>query len=343
MSQVRGAMPPRYARQPRREKPRAACAVTGAACGRRVDSTLVTTPELRQLRAFVAVAEARQPHRRGRPAAHRPAVALPADARAGGAARRRPPRAQPRAASRSPRRARCSCARRAPVLAQADRAAEAVRRAARGEVGHLRVGFLPSVANYVMPPVVRAFRERHPEIALETQDLPVARLVAGLREGRSTPASPGRRRSTTSRRSACCASRSPPSSPRATRSPAAPTLRLADLAGEPWVLTPRDSWPPWHRKYDEDFARAGFTARVVQRGEHAAEPARARRRRRRRHPAAASPRRACAAAASSSSRSRARRPRSCWPGAPGAANPALTALRAVVRDVAPAIDPEAAG
>ena len=32
------------------------------------------------------------------------------------------------------------------------------------------------------------------------------------------------------------------------------------------MLTPRDSWPPWHRKYDEDFARAGFTARVVQRG-----------------------------------------------------------------------------
>jgi len=41
---------------------------------------------------------------------------------------------------------------------------------------------------------------------------------------------------------------------------------LADLADDPWVLTPRASWPPWHRKYDEDFARAGFRPRVVQRG-----------------------------------------------------------------------------
>ena len=33
-------------------------------------------------------------------------------------------------------------------------------------------------------------------------------------------------------------------------------LTLADLAAEAWVLTPRSSWPPWHRKYDADFAQA---------------------------------------------------------------------------------------
>ena len=32
------------------------------------------------------------------------------------------------------------------------------------------------------------------------------------------------------------------------------------------MLTPRASWPPWHRQYDEDFARAGYRPRVVQRG-----------------------------------------------------------------------------
>ncbi|HWM12249.1 MAG TPA: LysR family transcriptional regulator, partial [Solirubrobacteraceae bacterium] len=58
-----------------------------------------------------------------------------------------------------------------PVLAQAERAVEAVRRAARGEQGELRVGFLGSVANYFMPPVVRAFRERHPDVTLHTEDL----------------------------------------------------------------------------------------------------------------------------------------------------------------------------
>lgn len=46
----------------------------------------------------------------------------------------------------------------------------------------------------------------------------------------------------------------------------AEALTLADLAGESWVLTARSTWPPWHRKYDRDFAAAGYEPRVVQRG-----------------------------------------------------------------------------
>ena len=43
-------------------------------------------------------------------------------------------------------------------------------------------------------------------------------------------------------------------------------LTLAELADEPWVLTTRSSWPPWHKLYDREFAAAGFEPRVVQRG-----------------------------------------------------------------------------
>jgi DNA-binding transcriptional LysR family regulator len=70
-----------------------------------------------------------------------------------------------------------------PLLTQAERAVRAVRRAAGGEPDELRAGFLSSVANYVMPPVVRAFRSRYPDVALDTQDVSIARLVAGVREG----------------------------------------------------------------------------------------------------------------------------------------------------------------
>jgi DNA-binding transcriptional LysR family regulator len=125
---------------------------------------------------------------------------------------------------------------------------------------------LPSVGNYVVPPVVRAFSEAHPEIALTTEDLPIARLVEGLRDGRLDA---GLTR--------------PPlvddiATERVLREPvgvvlpaghrlaAAEQLDLAELAGEPWVLTPRSSWEPWHRKYDQDFATAGFAPNVVQRG-----------------------------------------------------------------------------
>lgn len=152
------------------------------------------------------------------------------------------------------------------VLARVDRAVETVARAVQGREGTLRVGFLSSVANYLMPPVVRRFRERHPAIELQAEELPIAGLVAGVRDG-SLDAGLSR----------------PPlvddlQTEEILTEPVAAVLpdghRLGDraslvleeLADEAWVLTTRTSWPPWHRKYDEDFARAGFRPRVVQRG-----------------------------------------------------------------------------
>ena len=153
-----------------------------------------------------------------------------------------------------------------PVLARAERAAEAVRRAARGEQGELRVGFLGSVANYFMPPVVRTFRERHPGVTLHAEDLTIAALVAGLRDGTldaglSRPPLVDDLATEVVLREPVAAVL-PEGHPLADRA----ELTLSDLADEPWVLTPRASWPPWHRSYDEDYARAGFRPRVVQRG-----------------------------------------------------------------------------
>ena len=152
------------------------------------------------------------------------------------------------------------------LLAQAERAADAVQRASRGDTGVLRVGFLTTVAHDLMPPIVRAFAERQREIALHTEDLAIAALVAGVREGRldagisrpplvddvvAEPVS-----------DEPVAAVLPAGHPLAGRE----SLTLADLAAEPWVLTPRDAWPPWHRKYDADFAAAGYRPRVVRRG-----------------------------------------------------------------------------
>ena len=152
------------------------------------------------------------------------------------------------------------------VIARAERAAETVARASRGEVGILRVGFLTTVAHDLIPPVVRAFAERHREIELHTEDLAIAALVAGLREGRldaavtRPPLVDGLRVEPLSDEAVGAVL--PTGHPLAGRE----ELTLADLAGEPWVLTPRSSWPPWHRKYDADFAAAGYRPRVVQRG-----------------------------------------------------------------------------
>jgi DNA-binding transcriptional LysR family regulator len=153
-----------------------------------------------------------------------------------------------------------------PLVTKADRAFDRVRRAAVGERQVLTVGYLPSVGNYVVPPLVRAFTSTHPNIALSTEDLPIAALVDGLRSGRLDA---GLTRPPLVDDLATEVVLSEPVAavvPTGHRLAGAESLQLADLATESWVLTARSSWEPWHRKYDEDFAAAGFVPKIVQRG-----------------------------------------------------------------------------
>jgi DNA-binding transcriptional LysR family regulator len=151
------------------------------------------------------------------------------------------------------------------VLAQAQTAVALAHRAASGDVGHLELAFLSSTANYMLPAVVRAIRQRLPDATLTTHDVSISELVAGLREGRydaaftRPPLVPDVLTETITTEPVCAVL--PAGHRFATRT----ELCLSELADEDWVLTPRDSWPPWHRKYDADFATAGFVPRVVQR------------------------------------------------------------------------------
>ncbi|WP_182875456.1 LysR family transcriptional regulator [Microbispora sp. H10670] len=153
------------------------------------------------------------------------------------------------------------------VLDRADAALQAARRAVRGETGRLRLAFLVSTANYMMPPVVRAFRRRYPDVELAAEAVGIADLVAGLREDRydaafTRPPLVDDLETEALVSEPVCAVL-PTGHPLAGRA----GLRLADLAAEPWVLTSRGSWPPWHLKYDDDFRTAGFEPRVVQRAD----------------------------------------------------------------------------
>ena len=151
------------------------------------------------------------------------------------------------------------------VLARADEAVATLGRALRGEIGSIRLAFLTTTANYLLPPILRAVRERYPDLEVTTAEASIAELVDGLRDGRfdlaftRPPLVDGLATRTLLTEEVCAVL--PADHPLATR----PSLKLADLAAEPWVLTPRTSWEPWHRSYDDDFAAAGFTPRVVQR------------------------------------------------------------------------------
>lgn len=151
------------------------------------------------------------------------------------------------------------------VLARADEALTTLRRAQRGEIGSVRLAFLTTTANYLLPPILRAVRERYPDLDVTTAEASIAELVDGLRDGRfdlaftRPPLVDGLASRTLLTEEVCAVV--PADHPLATRT----SLALTDLAGEPWVLTPRSSWEPWHRSYDADFAAAGYTPRVVQR------------------------------------------------------------------------------
>jgi DNA-binding transcriptional LysR family regulator len=151
------------------------------------------------------------------------------------------------------------------VLTRADEAFDVVARAARGEAGSLCLAFLATTTNHLLPPVVRAVRQRLPELRLSTEETTIALLVEGLRKGRydvafSRPPLVDDLQTRTLVSEPVCAVL-PEGHPLAARA----ELALAELAGERWVLTPRSSWAPWHQAFDKAFEAAGFAPEVVHR------------------------------------------------------------------------------
>jgi DNA-binding transcriptional LysR family regulator len=69
------------------------------------------------------------------------------------------------------------------VLADAAAAVEVAQRAARGETGHLRIGFIESAAMTVVPAAVKLFRRENPEVGLTLRELSVQEQVESLRSG----------------------------------------------------------------------------------------------------------------------------------------------------------------
>lgn len=57
------------------------------------------------------------------------------------------------------------------VLEQAQNAIEAARRAARGEIGTLRVGFMGSATSSFLPGMIRLYRQRYPGVKLTLDEL----------------------------------------------------------------------------------------------------------------------------------------------------------------------------
>jgi DNA-binding transcriptional LysR family regulator len=152
------------------------------------------------------------------------------------------------------------------TLASAERAADAARRAARGELGRLAIGYVSSVAYELLPAIVRAFRKRAPDVTLALAELSSAEQSRALAAGtidvgfvRRPPAiEPGLAASVVRKEPIVAAL------PRGHALAALRVLRVRDLEREPFVLFPVRPRPSWADVTIDLCRRAGFEPKLGQ-------------------------------------------------------------------------------
>lgn len=154
-------------------------------------------------------------------------------------------------------------ARRA--VAQVDQAVAEARRAARGEIGRVLVGFVGSATYTVLPQVFRAFRGRYPSVEVVLRELTTAQQIAALSSGEidlGFVRAPPDHEDLVSR----VLVDEPFVAALPRRHPLArgPKVRVADLAGEPFILFPRPLAAGLYDAVVSACQRAGFSPRIVQ-------------------------------------------------------------------------------
>jgi DNA-binding transcriptional LysR family regulator len=152
------------------------------------------------------------------------------------------------------------------TLAQVEEGLELTRRAGRGEVGRITVGFAASILTTPLPEILRAYREQYPGIELRLRELSSAAQAAALAEGSIDVGFV--REAVVQGSDFICEpilreefmAVLPPSHPLAERG----QLPLTDIAEEPFVHFPRAVAPALFDQIADACRRAGFRPRVVQ-------------------------------------------------------------------------------
>ncbi|AWN23543.1 LysR family transcriptional regulator [Deinococcus irradiatisoli] len=151
------------------------------------------------------------------------------------------------------------------TLEQADQVIERARRAARGEVGRLTLGFVSGLAFGGLPEVVRTFRELYPNVSVALQELTAQEQEAGLRAGQLDiglmllPVRDPAFASEALWRQELVGAL-PSSHPLTSRE----RLTVADFAQEAFVFFPRHIRATYYDQVMRWCASAGFAPRIVQ-------------------------------------------------------------------------------
>ncbi|MNX72393.1 Hca operon transcriptional activator [compost metagenome] len=154
---------------------------------------------------------------------------------------------------------------------QLDRAVGTARRAHRGEIGRLRLGFVNSATYQVLPDICRAFRREYPDVVLDLQEhtsdfqlesLENGSLDVGLYRADAEhyrPQLPPTLSMTTISREPLAIAL-----PAGHRLAGSEPVPLAALSKEPFILSPQRVYPSYHDQIMRLCMGAGFTPRIVQ-------------------------------------------------------------------------------
>ncbi|MEV4898289.1 LysR family transcriptional regulator, partial [Nonomuraea sp. NPDC055795] len=141
----------------------------------------------------------------------------------------------------------------------------AARRTGSGEAGRIRIGFSASLALTVLPGLLRAYRDRYPQVDMEIREMTTAPQVTALHEHvidigllREPPDEPGLATETilTEEFIAVLPAAHPLAAQR--------VLPIKALADEPFVLLPRSAGPTVHDQILGLCRNAGFEPRLGQ-------------------------------------------------------------------------------
>jgi DNA-binding transcriptional LysR family regulator len=152
------------------------------------------------------------------------------------------------------------------MVVRSERAVARARRAALGQVGTLRVGFVSTAAALLIPPLVMRFREIYPDVELDLRNVLTADQVMQLSDGRldvgllRLPITAQEQIETTILHREPFILLLPASHPLARKRP----LRLQELSAANFVMYARKQAPAFHDRILGILNEAGFSPHVVQ-------------------------------------------------------------------------------
>jgi DNA-binding transcriptional LysR family regulator len=151
------------------------------------------------------------------------------------------------------------------IFVQVDQTVNVVRRVGHGEVGRLTLGFVPSASNEVLPPILRAFRDRFPEVELFLREMRPDRVVQRLHDKQVDVGFLYLPLEDASLHIECV-SREPLvlALPEAHPLASKQRVELQAVAGEPFVLPARYQMPGLYGQVTEACRQAGFVPNAVQ-------------------------------------------------------------------------------